>query len=66
MACHQGHIDIVKELINAGADVNELVQDGMSCAYIAAYNGQNEVSSLKCAHYGLYIHTLNLSDWFVE
>lgn len=39
VACQCGHIDVVKELINAGANVNAEMKDKATPLFIAAQNG---------------------------
>ena len=44
-ACKMGHTDVVDVLVLAGADVGRQAHDGMTCLYIAAYNGHGHVSN---------------------
>lgn len=43
VAAHQGHIEIVKLLLQSGASVNAKDNDGDTCLHYAAFGNQPEV-----------------------
>ena len=45
-AAWNGHIDIEKILIEAGADVNKQDRDGQTALYRAAWNGHNDIAKI--------------------
>ena len=45
-AAWNGHNDIEKMLIEAGADVNKQYNDGMTALYKAAENGHNDIAKI--------------------
>ena len=40
LACENGHINVVKALLQNGANVNEKSRDGSTVLHLAAQNGQ--------------------------
>jgi ankyrin repeat protein len=42
-ACQQGYILIVRELLNKGANVNKINNNGWSALMIACYNGYTDI-----------------------
>ncbi|XP_022903103.2 E3 ubiquitin-protein ligase MIB2 [Onthophagus taurus] len=46
VAAHQGHVTIVQELLQKGADVNACDNDGDTCLHYAAFGNQPEVLHL--------------------
>lgn len=44
VAAHQGHIEVVRELLLRRADVNASDNDGDTCLHYAAFGNQPEVS----------------------
>jgi cytohesin len=43
MAAYRGHIEIVRALIDAGADVNKVRDNGMTPLFAAAYKGHGDI-----------------------
>ena len=49
-ASHEGHIDIVKLLLDKGADVNAKSKDGDTALKAASVKGHTEIVELLKAH----------------
>ena len=43
LSCSEGHLDIVKYLLEAGSDVRRQAKDGADCAYWASQNNHVEI-----------------------
>ncbi len=50
LAAENQHLDVVKRLINLGAEVNVQRADGWTPLYTAAYNGDEDVVEQLCKH----------------
>ena len=45
MACQCNHLDVVKELLDRGADIHAQMVDGATPLFITAQNGHNHLLS---------------------
>jgi ankyrin repeat protein len=46
LAAREGHVEVTRLLVNAGADVNQTAGDGKTALALAIFNGQYDVASL--------------------
>lgn len=53
VAAHQGHVDVVQELLEKGADVNACDNDGDTCLHYAAFGNQPEVFISRFTLWGI-------------
>ncbi|KAK2175091.1 hypothetical protein NP493_753g01042 [Ridgeia piscesae] len=58
VACHQGHLDIVRNLLASGANVNLADDDGDTPLHYSVFGNQPEVSGLLLSH-GAMVDALN-------
>ncbi len=50
MAAYEGQLDVVRLLIEKGADVNAMNENGFTPAMVAAYVGYDEIVSILRQH----------------
>ncbi|EGZ08509.1 hypothetical protein PHYSODRAFT_435214, partial [Phytophthora sojae] len=62
IACENGHVEVVKLLLDNGASVNEVDEDGDCPLFVAAGNGHADI--VKCLlEHGAATELVNNAGW---